>query len=119
MTSGLRRVTDDMKTKNRPDRSGVVPTPPTSIGGARPAAAAAAAPTRPPRWACQRAVCVQDNCNLRAGLHCLLLAAKRIAVHFVLASGVSCVAVAGAVTVHVTAHTCSCSFCTGLVHALQ
>ncbi len=40
VTSGLRKVTDDMKTKNRADRSGVVP--------ALPSAAAAAATTSAP-----------------------------------------------------------------------
>lgn len=38
MTSGLRKVTDDMKTKNRPDRGGKVDSP-----GPKPAAAPAAA----------------------------------------------------------------------------
>jgi hypothetical protein len=53
VTAGLRRVTDDMKAKNRADRSGAVPAAVSSGGStggaARPAAAAAAAPTKPPR----------------------------------------------------------------------
>ena len=35
MTTGLKKVTDDMKTKNRADRSGAVPSaPPSSSAGA-------------------------------------------------------------------------------------
>ncbi|WIA37219.1 hypothetical protein OEZ86_014170 [Tetradesmus obliquus] len=49
VTSGLRRVTDDMKAKNRADRSGAVPAAVSSAGGARQQPAAAAAPTKPPR----------------------------------------------------------------------
>ncbi|KXZ41813.1 CAP1 protein [Gonium pectorale] len=45
ITSGLRKVTDDMKAKNRPDRTGTVPasTAPSGPAGGAPAAAAPAA----------------------------------------------------------------------------
>ncbi len=48
-TSGLKRVTDDMKTKNRADRSGVVPVSAPSKGGAG-AGKAGAAPRGPARF---------------------------------------------------------------------
>ena len=53
ITSGLRKVTDDMKAKNRTDRSGVVAAnaaKPAGSGGAKPAAAASAA-VKPPKLA--------------------------------------------------------------------
>lgn len=49
MTSGLKRVTDDMKSKNRSDRSGMVP---ASASGSRPPAQAlkgADEPSQSPR----------------------------------------------------------------------
>lgn len=49
MTSGLRKVTDDMKTKNRADRSGLVATEPKPAAAAAAPRAAAAAPKAPPR----------------------------------------------------------------------
>ncbi|KAG2432042.1 hypothetical protein HYH02_013112 [Chlamydomonas schloesseri] len=55
ITSGLRKVTDDMKAKNRPDRSGAVPgssaaTAPSSSSATPPSGkAAAAAPSGPPK----------------------------------------------------------------------
>jgi adenylyl cyclase-associated protein len=51
VTSGLRKVTDDMKTKNRADRSGHVTAAPAAKPAAKPAPAAAAAAARGrPRW---------------------------------------------------------------------
>eukprot|EP00878_Enallax_costatus_P031269 GHUV01034183.1.p1 GENE.GHUV01034183.1~~GHUV01034183.1.p1 ORF type:complete len:432 (+),score=154.97 GHUV01034183.1:2250-3545(+) len=49
VTSGLRKVTDDMKAKNRTDRSGVVPTGPAAAKPAAPRSASQAA-TGPPRF---------------------------------------------------------------------
>lgn len=50
--------TDDMKTKNRPDRGGAVPAAPAAAGSAAPAAAAGgkgkAAPAGPPRVECEQ-----------------------------------------------------------------
>lgn len=58
VTSGLRKVTDDMKTKNRADRSGHVTATPAAAakGAAKPAAAAAAAAKGPPRYVSLSAV---------------------------------------------------------------
>ena len=52
VTSRLKRVTDDMKTKNRADRSGVVPVSASPAKGAATAGVsrAAAAPRGPPRF---------------------------------------------------------------------
>jgi hypothetical protein len=53
VTSGLRKVTDDMKSKNQADRTGHVAGPPRAAAapanGSTPAAAATAS-TGPPRW---------------------------------------------------------------------
>jgi adenylyl cyclase-associated protein len=50
VTSGLRKVTDDMKAKNRADRSGAVPASEAAAAAANPAPAAAApTKTAPPR----------------------------------------------------------------------
>jgi adenylyl cyclase-associated protein len=52
ITSGLRKVTDDMKTKNRADRGGLVPDAPAGrASGAAPAAPARAAAPKPPKLA--------------------------------------------------------------------
>jgi adenylyl cyclase-associated protein len=55
VTVGLRKVTDDMKAKNRADRSGAVPAGDAKPGGAPSAGArgGAAPPSGPPKLACE------------------------------------------------------------------
>ncbi|KAI3423920.1 hypothetical protein D9Q98_009754 [Chlorella vulgaris] len=54
VTSGLKRVTDDMKTKNRAERSGTVPAGPAAPAAAAAQPKAAAAATKPPRLECEQ-----------------------------------------------------------------
>lgn len=60
VTSGLRKVTDDMKTKNRTERSGTVPAAPAAAAALAPATAAApggrakGGPVGPPRIECEQ-----------------------------------------------------------------
>ncbi|PRW32688.1 cyclase-associated 1 [Chlorella sorokiniana] len=58
VTTGLRKVTDDMKTKNRPDRGGAVPAASAAAGAAGAAASGAkgkaAAAAGPPRVECEQ-----------------------------------------------------------------
>ncbi|KAG2497073.1 hypothetical protein HYH03_005069 [Edaphochlamys debaryana] len=64
ITSGLRKVTDDMKAKNRPDRTGAVPGGSGSGAAAAGAAAggpAKAAPVGPPKLELQGAKWVVEN----------------------------------------------------------
>ncbi|KAL4855712.1 Cyclase-associated protein 1 [Chlorella vulgaris] len=54
VTSGLKKVTDDMKTKNRAERSGTVPAGPAAPAAAAAQPKAAAVAPKPPRLECEQ-----------------------------------------------------------------
>ncbi|PNW83037.1 hypothetical protein CHLRE_06g304100v5 [Chlamydomonas reinhardtii] len=70
ITSGLRKVTDDMKAKNRPDRSGTVPASaaPAPATAASASGKAAAAPSGPPKLELQGVKWAVENWSGRQDL---------------------------------------------------